>query len=381
MAADKFKHAEEEYFKLRGQFDTKRITQEQFDEKLRALMVQDEQGRYWMLGADSGKWYYYDGAKWVQGDPYPGASMPPPLAAPSEMHPVSSPDAARAPVSAPPARGQRNLLLPILIVVAVLLLGIGALLVFQNRERIFVAQKPPQITPILPPTITRAPSPTAQIIVPTAPASTLAPLPTAIPATDVPTIAPPTLAPTQIPATSVPAVTVIVVTSIAPTIEALPTFLPSATASSTPQPTIAITAVRPTATRAPPTNTSVPTCPNGVCVTKIEYSPAAPKRNQDATFTATFINSTGSPATYNWLILFYDPNKSGNNKGFGESPATDISIPVGESKFSVTYAPVKGPGPCINLYMRAGWKVSPSDKPIFPNLSGEPATTSFDVCP
>ena len=53
---DQYQHSEDEYFKLRGQFDTGRLTQEEFDEKLRALMVQDEQGRYWMLGADSGKW-------------------------------------------------------------------------------------------------------------------------------------------------------------------------------------------------------------------------------------------------------------------------------------------------------------------------------------
>src|ERR1700694_4082842 len=76
MAADKFRHAEDEYFKLRGQFDTGRLTQDQFDEKLRELMQQDEQGRYWMLGADSAKWYFYDGTKWVQGAPYQGAEIP-----------------------------------------------------------------------------------------------------------------------------------------------------------------------------------------------------------------------------------------------------------------------------------------------------------------
>lgn len=65
-----FKRSEDEYFKLKGQLSTQRITQEQFEAKLRELMVQDQQGRYWMLGADTGKWYLHDGAQWVEGTPY-----------------------------------------------------------------------------------------------------------------------------------------------------------------------------------------------------------------------------------------------------------------------------------------------------------------------
>ena len=55
MAAEKFRASEDAYFRLRGQFDTGRITAEQFDERVRELAVQDAQGRYWMPGADSGK--------------------------------------------------------------------------------------------------------------------------------------------------------------------------------------------------------------------------------------------------------------------------------------------------------------------------------------
>jgi hypothetical protein len=93
------------------------------------------------------------------------------------------------------------------------------------------------------------------------------------------------------------------------------------------------------------------------------------------------LNTTGGTQGYNWLILLYDPNKPGNNKGFGESPAQPISVPPGETQFSVTYVPVNGPGGCINLFMRAGWKISAFDKPIFPNTSGDPVTVYFDVCP
>src|SRR5581483_211767 len=100
MAADKYRHVEDEYFKLRGQFDTGRLTQDQFGEKLRELMVQDDKGRYWMLGADSGKWYYYDGTKWVTGDPFVGAEAP---ATTAETTVSGSP----APVSSPQTASPR----------------------------------------------------------------------------------------------------------------------------------------------------------------------------------------------------------------------------------------------------------------------------------
>lgn len=278
----------------------------------------------------------------------------------------------------PPSRGFP--LTPILILLALVLIGVAAFLIFQNRERIFVAQQPQQITPVLPPTITRAPSPTPLGIVATAVLPTLAPLPTAAP-TDVP----PTDVPTQVAIataapTSAPAVTVIIVTSEPPPTIELPTLLPTATVLPTNTATFVPTAIPATATRVPPTNTAAPSFPPNVYVTKIEHSPN-PKRNQNVTFTATFLNTTGGTAYYNWLILLYDPEKTGPNKGFGESPAVGISIPPGESKFSVTYSPVNGPGGCKNLYMRAGWKISAFDKPIFPNTSGDPVTVSFDVCP
>lgn len=201
MAEDQYRNAEDQYFKLRGQFDTGRLTQEQFDEKLRELMIHDAQGRYWMLGADSGKWYYYDGAKWVQGEPYAGAT-PPPMAVPVEARPLSSPDTAPPLVpltvnppasssSSAPSRGVP--LVPILIALVLIGLAVAAFLIFQNRDRIFVSQRPSQITPILPPTITRAPSPTAGVIVPTNAPATLPPVPTAVPTDIPPTAAPSTL--------------------------------------------------------------------------------------------------------------------------------------------------------------------------------------------
>ncbi|MDE3091655.1 MAG: collagenase, partial [Chloroflexota bacterium] len=66
---ERFRQAEEQYFRLKGQVETGRITREQFDAAHKQLMVQDAQGRYWMLGPDSGKWYVHDGQTWVESTP------------------------------------------------------------------------------------------------------------------------------------------------------------------------------------------------------------------------------------------------------------------------------------------------------------------------
>ncbi|MGB8647365.1 MAG: cohesin domain-containing protein [Anaerolineae bacterium] len=65
-----FQHAEDEYLKLKGALSIGRITQEQYEAKLRELMVQDGQGRYWMIGRDNGKWYVHNGQAWVEAQPY-----------------------------------------------------------------------------------------------------------------------------------------------------------------------------------------------------------------------------------------------------------------------------------------------------------------------
>lgn len=66
---EKFRKAEEEYFILRGKFDTGRIGKNLFELALKDMAVQDTQGRWWMIGADSGNWYMHDGKTWVAADP------------------------------------------------------------------------------------------------------------------------------------------------------------------------------------------------------------------------------------------------------------------------------------------------------------------------
>ncbi|MBI4789238.1 MAG: hypothetical protein HY782_19570 [Chloroflexi bacterium] len=75
MLDERFERAEREFFKFKGQLDAGRITPEQFDAALKELIVEDSHGRFWMLGADTGKWYTHDGEAWVEGTP-PSAEPP-----------------------------------------------------------------------------------------------------------------------------------------------------------------------------------------------------------------------------------------------------------------------------------------------------------------
>ncbi len=70
MAEEEFRWAEEEYLSLREQLDAQLMTQEQFDAVVNILIFRDAQGRYWKLGADSGRWYVHNGTRWRQASPY-----------------------------------------------------------------------------------------------------------------------------------------------------------------------------------------------------------------------------------------------------------------------------------------------------------------------
>ena len=86
-----FQKAEDEYFRLKGQLTAGRITREQFDAAIKELMVQDAQGRWWMLGADSGKWYVHDGTTWVEAQPPIAGGAPSAASRPSEVNRMPTP--------------------------------------------------------------------------------------------------------------------------------------------------------------------------------------------------------------------------------------------------------------------------------------------------
>ncbi len=62
------------FFELKGKLAVGQLTEPEFKHALEQLRFQDPHGRWWMIGAQSGRWYYYDGARWLLGDPPdPGA--------------------------------------------------------------------------------------------------------------------------------------------------------------------------------------------------------------------------------------------------------------------------------------------------------------------
>jgi hypothetical protein len=69
QSTDPFQRTEDEYFRLKGQLAAGRITPEQFQAALNSLMVQDAHSRWWMIGADTGKWYVSDGRNWIEAQP------------------------------------------------------------------------------------------------------------------------------------------------------------------------------------------------------------------------------------------------------------------------------------------------------------------------
>ena len=78
-----FSKVEAEFQKLKGQFEAGALTEVEFKARLQDLMAQDEQGRWWMIGYETGQWYYHDGQKWVRDEP-PRIAVPAPPTPPVE---------------------------------------------------------------------------------------------------------------------------------------------------------------------------------------------------------------------------------------------------------------------------------------------------------
>ena len=98
-----FKEAEDKFKQLKAQFQAGQIPEEQFKARLEELMLQDEQGRWWMLGYETGLWYYHAGEAWVQAAP-PEAPSPhtPGPREPAPQPPVPTVVPPRPPIPAGP---------------------------------------------------------------------------------------------------------------------------------------------------------------------------------------------------------------------------------------------------------------------------------------
>jgi hypothetical protein len=64
-----FRDIEHAFSDLKKKFQAGEISRQEFVEAMKKLRLKDGQGRFWMIGAQSGKWYYFDGKDWIQSEP------------------------------------------------------------------------------------------------------------------------------------------------------------------------------------------------------------------------------------------------------------------------------------------------------------------------
>ncbi len=95
-----FQQAEAEYRRLKAQFDAGQLSEEELRSRVTQFMVEDDQGRWWSIGYETGQWYYHDGENWTPGtppataaapaEPRPGPNrLPPKPSVPETLEPVS----------------------------------------------------------------------------------------------------------------------------------------------------------------------------------------------------------------------------------------------------------------------------------------------------
>jgi len=66
---DEFARVEAETQKLQQELAAGKLDQEAYNKALKALMIADDQGRWWMLGTQTNTWYRNDGENWVVDTP------------------------------------------------------------------------------------------------------------------------------------------------------------------------------------------------------------------------------------------------------------------------------------------------------------------------
>src|SRR5512143_3788681 len=125
-----FEQAYAGFQQLKQQFDSGQLTEADFKTKLQDLMVQDDQGTWWMIGHETGQWYRYDGTDWIQEDP-PAVTAPHQPVAQIPLEPTTRHDG--GPRSSP---GSHRLSWPLIgIVVVVVVLGSAGALIFSGMTR------------------------------------------------------------------------------------------------------------------------------------------------------------------------------------------------------------------------------------------------------
>ena len=94
----RFAEAERRFVALRAGYQAGELDSAAYEAELQKLIVVDSSGGYWMLGADSGEWYWHDGQQWVRRDPpLAGVELERPQARPAPPPAVAPPMPAAPP--------------------------------------------------------------------------------------------------------------------------------------------------------------------------------------------------------------------------------------------------------------------------------------------
>ncbi len=64
-----FAEIEALYRSLRAQHAAGTLSEADFKAQLQDLMIEDDQGRWWIIGYETGQWYVHDGEQWAPGEP------------------------------------------------------------------------------------------------------------------------------------------------------------------------------------------------------------------------------------------------------------------------------------------------------------------------
>jgi hypothetical protein len=64
-----FQEADRRYAEIKRRHEAGSLTDEEFDEQLKELMVQDQEDRWWVKSRTTGEWHYHNGTAWIKDTP------------------------------------------------------------------------------------------------------------------------------------------------------------------------------------------------------------------------------------------------------------------------------------------------------------------------
>ncbi len=128
-----FGFIQQAFLQLRALYQARRMDASTFRTELEKMIVSDGSGGYWMIGLQSGRWYWFNGYEWVQREPPTTPLKQAPLGAaqPAPPTPVSAPLELSKTEIEESQKSRRTFLIAGGTIVAFSILAIGAYVAYQ----------------------------------------------------------------------------------------------------------------------------------------------------------------------------------------------------------------------------------------------------------